>query len=133
MNLITGATGFLGSYLAKLLLNKGEKVRAIKRKTSDLSLLGNFASQIEWIEGDVLDIPSLEQAMKNVTQVYHCAASISFIPREIDHMMKVNVEGTANVVNAALHSGVKKFLHVSSVAAFGLPVNGKIIDEKYKS
>lgn len=57
MNLITGATGLVGSYLAKLLLQKGEKVRAIKRPTSDTSLLGNYANQIEWLTGDVLDIP----------------------------------------------------------------------------
>lgn len=131
MNLITGATGLLGSYLAKLLISKGEKVRAIKRKTSDLSLLGNFATQIEWIEGDVLDIPSLEEAMKDVAQVYHCAAAISFIPSEVEHMMKVNIEGTANVMNCALTEGVKKLVHVSSVAAFGMPVKGKTIDEKY--
>lgn len=131
MNLITGATGLLGSYLAKLLLSKGEKVRAIRRKTSDLSLLGNYASQIEWIEGDVLDIASLDEAMTGVTHVYHCAAVISFIPSEIDYMLKVNIEGTGNVMNAALVAGVKKVVHVSSVAGFGLPANGKIIDEKY--
>ena len=131
MNLITGATGLLGSYLAKLLLTKGEKVRAIKRKTSDVSLLGEFSEQIEWIEGDVLDIPSLEEAMVGVTKVYHCAALISFIPREVEQMMKVNVEGTANIMNCALASDVKKLVHVSSVAAFGLPVKGKMIDENF--
>ena len=131
MNLITGATGLLGSYLAKLLISKGEKVRATKRKTSDLSLLGTFAEQMEWVEGDVLDIPSLEEAMAGVTHVYHCAASISFIPDEVDNMMKVNIEGTANVMNCALVSGVKKLVHVSSVAAFGMSVKGKLIDEKY--
>lgn len=131
MNLITGATGLVGSYLAKLLIQKGEKVRAIKRTTSDTSLLGNYASQIEWLTGDVLDIPSLDDAMLGVSKVYHCAASISFIPGEVEHMMKVNIEGTANVMNAALNNQVKKVVHVSSIAAFGLPTGNKIIDENY--
>ncbi|MBL7778500.1 MAG: SDR family NAD(P)-dependent oxidoreductase [Chitinophagales bacterium] len=131
MNLITGATGLLGSYLAKLLLSKGEKVRAIKRATSDVSLLGEYASKIEWVEADVLDYPALEQALAGVERLYHCAAVISFMPAEYDDMAKVNVEGTANVMNAALHAGVKKVMHVSSVAAFGLPTNHRTIDEKY--
>ncbi len=131
MNLITGATGLLGSYLAKLLIAKGEKVRAIKRKTSDLSLLGAFADRIEWVEADLLDIGSLEDAMKGVSYVYHCAAVISFIPSEIDYMLKVNIEGVSNVMNAALAVGVKKVVHVSSEAAFGVALEGKIIDESF--
>jgi dihydroflavonol-4-reductase len=131
MNLITGATGLLGSYLAKLLLSKGEKIRAIKRKTSDTSLLGESAKQIEWFEGDVLDILSLEEAMQGVAKVYHCAAVISFIPSEVEQMMKVNIEGTANVMNMAISCGVKKVIHVSSVAAFGEARAGKVIDENY--
>ena len=131
MNLITGATGLLGSYLAKFLLSKGEKVRAIKRASSDLSLLGNFATQIDWIEGDVLDIFSLEKAMKGVKRVYHCAAVISFLPDEHEQMTKANVEGTANVMNAALNNGIKKAVHVSSVAAFGIAPENKLIDEKF--
>lgn len=131
MNLITGATGLLGSYLAKLLLSKGEKVRAIKRVTSDLSLLGEYASKIEWVEADVLDYPALQEAMVGIERLYHCAAVISFIPAEYDYMAKVNIEGTANVMNAALYARVKKVLHVSSVAAFGLPTNSRTIDEKH--
>lgn len=131
MNLVTGATGLLGSYLTKLLLQKGEAVRAIRRKSSDLSLLGEYAQQVQWVEADLLDIIALEEAMNGIERVYHCAAHISFMPSEVDMMMKINVEGTANVMNAALVSGVKKMLHVSSVAAFGLPAQGKVIDEQY--
>lgn len=131
MNLITGATGLLGSYLAKLLLAKGEKVRAIKRSTSDTSLLGKFVNDIEWIEADILDISSLEEAMHGVKKVYHCAAVITFIPSEIDQMMKVNMDGTANVMNAALSARIEKMVHVSSEAAFGIAPEGKVIDENY--
>lgn len=131
MNLITGATGLLGSYLAKLLLSKGEKVRAIRRTTSDISLLGECAQYIDWVEGDVLDISSLEEAMCDVIKVYHCAAVVTFIPSEINYMMKVNIEGTANVMNVALVNRVSKLIHVSSIAAFGVPRNDKVIDETF--
>ncbi len=130
MILVTGANGLLGSYLVKMLLQKGEKVRGLKRKNSDLSLLGDYASKVEWVEGDVTDIFSIEEAMVGIQKVYHCAAMISFVPEDIDQMMLVNVEGTANVVNAALDAGVEKLLHVSSVAAFGRPKPEKIIDEQ---
>lgn len=131
MILITGATGLLGSQLARLLVSKGEKVRAIKRQNSNTSVLGDLASKIEWVEADVLDVPALEHAMLGVRQVYHCAAVISYIPSEVNYMMKVNVEGVANVMNAALYAGVEKVVHVSSIAALGVAPHGKLIDEKY--
>ncbi len=131
MVLITGATGLLGSYLARLLLSKGEQVRAIKRSTSDTSLLGAWEEKIEWVEADVLDIPALQDAMTGVTQLYHCAAVISHIASEADYMMKINVEGTANVMNVALSAGVSKVVHVSSIAALGIAPKAKVIDENY--
>lgn len=131
MNFITGATGLVGSHLAKLLLSKGEKVRAIRRKNSSMRLLGADAERIEWMEGDLSDITSLDEAMVGVKKVYHCAAVISFIKSEVPYMLKANVEGTANVMNASLQAGVEKVVHVSSVAAFGIANPGKVIDEKY--
>ncbi len=131
MNFVTGATGLLGSHLVKLLLSKGEKVRALRRSTSSLKMLDEVKDKIEWVEGDILDISCLQQAMQDVHTVYHCAAVISFIPAEADYMIKINVEGTANVMNAALTAGVKKMVHVSSTAAMGLAAPGKVIDEKY--
>lgn len=131
MVLVTGATGLLGSYLVKLLLGKGEQVRAIRRSTSDLSLLTGYADKIEWVYTDILDVPGLEDAMQGVTQVYHCAAVISFVPHEVEGMMKANIEGTANVMNAALNVGVEKAVYVSSIAAFGIAPQDKVIDEKF--
>ncbi len=131
MNLITGATGLVGSYLVRLLVSQGEEVRALRRKTSDISVLEDVAAHVEWIEGDVLDVPSLEQAMQGVKFVYHCSATISFVPSEVEQMMKVNVEGSANVMNAALNAKIEKLVHVSSIAAFGLAPQGKVIDENY--
>lgn len=131
MILVTGANGLLGSYLSKQLIDSGQKVRALRRKTSDLALLGDYAREIEWVEGDVLDTSSLEHAMQGVQQVYHSAALITFVPSEINYMMRVNIEGAANVVNAALHAGVQRFLHVSSISSFGRSAISKVIDENF--
>ena len=130
MILVTGATGLLGSYIARLLVSRGERVRALKRASSHLSLLGDAATQIEWVEGDITDILSLDDAMKGIDQVYHCAALISMQPSHLHQMLKVNTEGTANVIDAALQAGIQKLLYVSSIAAFGRPQpTGALIDE----
>lgn len=130
MIFITGATGLLGSHLAKNLIAKGEKVTALKRKTSNLALLGDCAQKITWIEGDLNDVEALNSATQNADKVFHCAALISFRKSDRYALYKTNVEGTANVMNAALENGVKKLVHVSSVAAFGFPKKGEIINEK---
>ncbi len=117
--LVTGGTGFLGSYVIRLLLQKGYKVRAIRRKDSPMDLLFGVADQVEWVEADITDIIALEDAMRGVTHVLHCAAMVSFHPRDVMRMMQINVEGTANLVNLSLDMGVQKFIHVSSIAAIG--------------
>ncbi len=140
MIFITGATGLVGSHLLHSLLKNGMDVRAIvynqksiERTRKIFRALGSdpneLLSRVEWVEGDVLDVVMLEEAMKGVDHVYHCAAIVSFDPRDWNMMMKVNVEGTANVVNAALLTGVKKLCYVSSIAALGRSEDSKIIDE----
>ena len=130
MILVTGANGLLGSYLVRELIDRGEMVRGLRRTTSDLSLLGDYTHRMEWVEGDVTDIFSLEEAMTGVKKVYHAAALISMQPGDAQRMLDVNSEGTANVVNAALDSNIQKLLYVSSVAAFGRPENpDRVIDE----
>jgi len=105
-------------------------VRALRRSSSKTDFVKNvfkaYAENpekqlklIEWVDGDVLDVFSLEDAMKDVEQVYHNAAVVSFSPGDRDIMKKVNVEGTANVVNTAISQGVKKLCHLSSIAALG--------------
>lgn len=87
--------------------------------------------RIEWVRGDMADIYCLEEAMDGVDKVYHCAALMSFEPRDHKNMLRMNSSGTANVVNAALEKGVRKFCHVSSIAALGRPENkADIINEK---
>lgn len=131
MVLVTGATGFLGSELVRQLLLRGEKVRALKRDSSTIpEILKNEAS-IEWVNANLLDYYSLEDIMGGITKVYHCAAVISFTKKDKKQMMKVNVEGTANILNVCVANNIEKFLHVSSVAAVGDSKRGELISEAH--
>ncbi len=119
MILVTGANGLVGSYLCRYLIWKGEKLRAIKRPESNIRLLEDIADKIEWVNGDILDVFSLEEAFVGIDKIYHCAAIISYSKSNKDLLMQVNVEGTANVVNIALDMGIKKLVFISSIAALG--------------
>ncbi len=130
MILVTGGTGLVGAHLLLHLVEQGENVRAMYRtrtsidKTKNLFSLyhkSHFFEKIEWIEADILDITSLEIAFRNIEFVYHCAALISFDPKDEDAIRKTNIEGTANIVNFCLAFGIKKMLFVSSIAALGDP------------
>lgn len=127
MILITGGSGLLGNALIELLLAKGETVKAIYH-SSPLQLLSSprFIS----VKCDILDVYELSDAMKGVTEVYHCAGLVSFLPGNEKKLYQINAEGTANVVNAALEAGVRKLVHVSSVAALGRIRPGELINEK---
>ncbi|MBD2755692.1 NAD-dependent epimerase/dehydratase family protein [Spirosoma validum] len=118
---ITGATGFIGSHIARRYLADGHPVSVLYRPQSGYGMLDDIAEQIIWHEGDVLDIPSLEVAIQPVADVIHAAAIVSFVPKDRDRMERINVEGTANVVNVCLKAGVRKLGYVSSVAAIGRP------------
>jgi dihydroflavonol-4-reductase len=131
--LITGGTGFIGSYIIKELVEKGYMVRALRRSTSKLPFYipREIFNKVEWIEGDVLDVVSLNDAMEGVGQVIHSAAIISFLRRDRKEMYKINIEGTTNVVNIALEKNVKRLVHISSVAAVGrTPAGGHVNEEK---
>lgn len=130
MIFITGCNGLVGSFIARELLSKGEKIIALRRKSSDLSLIKDLESSIQWLEGDISDTEILNKAMEQADTVIHAAAVISFSPKQRKKMYKVNVEGTANVVNAALKNKVRKFCYISSIAALGRKKGETIIDEK---
>jgi len=126
MVLVTGGAGLLGKELITQLLAQGKQVRAIYNKTP----LPEFQSgRVEQMLCNILDVVGLEEAMQDIEQVYHCAAIVTFNPRRKIEMFKINIEGTANVVNAALEAGVKKMLHVSSVAALGAIREHEVINE----
>jgi nucleoside-diphosphate-sugar epimerase len=132
MIFITGCNGLVGSFVARKLIQEGYQVRALRRKSSDLTLVQDIAAQIEWVEGDILDLPGLSKAMAGVSAVIHSAAIISFAPADKARMHKINVEGTTNVVNVCLANNVSKLCHVSSVAALGRKKNDQFITEEAK-
>ncbi len=119
--LVTGISGLVGSAIARNFLQKGFIVKALVRENSNLSLIKDIVSSITIIEGDILDILSLENAMEDVDYVVHSAAIVSFSPSDRTNMEKVNVEGTANVVNVCLSKKVKKLCFISSISALGRP------------
>ena len=138
--MVTGGTGLAGSHLLLELTSKGNKVRALRRESSNTDFVHHVFNAyadnpeeqlklIEWVEGDILDIFSLEDAMEGIEHVYHNAALVSFVPSERDEMYRINVDGTANVVNACLKKGVKKICHLSSIAALGRAKQNGITDE----
>jgi dihydroflavonol-4-reductase len=140
MILVTGGTGFLGAHLIYHLLQKVDKVRAIKRKDSSFHVLSrvfsfyhtdidNLMKRIEWVEGDITDVCSLDPCFDAVTEVYHVAGKVSFLPADKGELMRINGTGTANVVNLALDKDVKKLLHVSSISAIGRVASEKVIAE----
>jgi dihydroflavonol-4-reductase len=140
MILVTGGTGLVGAHLLLHLVENGESVRAIYRKTEtiqktkSLFLLYKKESlfgKIDWIQADIIDVPSLEMAFENIDYVYHCAALISFDPKDEDLIRKTNIEGTANMVNFCIAKNIKKLCFVSSIAALGdLKENEKVITEE---
>lgn len=131
--LITGGTGFLGAYIIRHLIEKGYAVRAIRRSSQLPAYIPKeIFDKVEWVEGDVLDIVSLEDAMEGVDTVIHAAAIVSFARREQKQMYKVNVDGTANVVNMALEKNIQRFIHISSIAALGRKADGGNVDEEKK-
>lgn len=128
---VTGGTGFVGSYLLRTLVNQGcTQIKALRRKTSKMDLLGDAKDKIEWIEGDLLDTEIIRNFTKNIDLLFHCAAFVSFNPSEKKKLYRINVGGTAELVDAALENGVKKVVHCSSVAALGQDLKGQPINEE---
>lgn len=126
MILVTGGSGLVGSELIIQLLEQGNKVKAIYNRTP---LTINHLN-VTPVKCDILDTSELEDAMQGITQLYHCAAMVSFSAKHKEQLFKINIEGTANVVNAALDAGVNKMVHVSSVSALGRIRENEFITEK---
>lgn len=126
MILVTGAGGLVGSHLVSQLAAAGKEVRALYRSSIPAS---EVSGKINWVKGDILDPISLEEALQGITEVYHCAAMVSFHPQKKELLHRINIEGTANVVNACINAGIRKLLFVSSVAALGRIREDKPIDE----
>ena len=132
MILVTGGTGLVGAHVLLHLIESRsigtEKVRAIYRSVASLEKTKSlfsmykkeaFFEQIEWIQADITEVPSLEIAFQNIDTVYHCAALISFDPKDEDILRKTNIEGTANIVNFCIAYQIKKLCFISSIATLG--------------
>ncbi len=131
----------LGAHLIFDLLQSNQRIRAIKRSTSDLNTVRKIFSyysdqsetlfeKIEWVDADLLDVYSIEESLKDVSQVYHCAAMVSFNKKDQQRMTENYVQGKANLINACIHMGIKKLVHVSSIAALGRAEKGEKTTEK---
>jgi len=129
MILVTGGTGFLGSELIKQLTDSGLAVRALKRKTSLIPSIIEGNKLIDWFEADINEPATLEDAFVGITKVFHCAAFVSFNPKDKKQLFHVNIEGTSNIVNLCVENNCR-LLHVSSVAALGDAKKGKQITEQ---
>ena len=132
----------VGSHLLLDLMKSGEKVRAIHRRNSDLDAVRkvfgyenpreeaeSLFNRIEWLEADIRDIPALEGAFEGIKWVYHCAALVSFDPSAYSKLRKINIEGTANIVNLCIKYEVEKLCHVSSIATFDKKIGEKTVKE----
>jgi dihydroflavonol-4-reductase len=125
--LITGATGLVGSAVAKKLLAAGFRVRALVRPSSPRSLLAGL--DLEYAVGDIRDSDSVRRAMAGARYVFHVAADYRLWARDPSEIFAANVEGTRIVMQEALNAGVERIVHTSSVATLGLPANGNAADE----
>jgi dihydroflavonol-4-reductase len=133
MIFVTGGTGFLGSYILQELVLQGKPVRALRRKLHfPFYIHPGILDKISWVEGDILDVSGLMENMEGCSQIIHAAGMVSFVPADKKKLFKVNIEGTANMVNVAIEKGIKDFVHISSVSALGRYETDKPIDEEKK-
>lgn len=141
MILVTGGTGLVGSHLLFNLVQKEKAIRAIYRTNEKKEYVkkifsyytddvDQYFSRIEWVISDITDVFSLESVFNDITEVYHCAALVSFDPKDYRKMRQVNIDGTANMINFSIENNIEKFCFVSSIAAVGDSINGKPINEE---
>jgi len=130
MILVTGGTGLVGSHLLVRLVQENEPIKATYRTLESIektkkvfsyytNTTKDLFTNIEWIQADITDVPSMTPAFKDVKKVYHCAAVISFDPADYRTMRKVNIHGTAIIANLAIDAKVEKLCFVSSIATIG--------------
>jgi dihydroflavonol-4-reductase len=141
MIFVTGGTGLLGSHLLYELIASGRRVRALKRLSGDTAMVrkifsyysdnpDELAEKIEWVNGDLLDFGTVEDALEGITEIYHCGAVVSFHAADHKKMLKVNIDGTANLVNLATERKINKFCYVSSVSTLGRAGNNGLTTEE---
>jgi len=140
MVFVTGGSGLMGGHLLIHLLKQDEQIRALKRKNSNFNEFKlicayyqidfkQVMSRIEWIDGDLLEESSLDNALQGITIVYHCAAVVSFGNSSPEILKRINIEGTKNLIKSAIKHHVSCFAFVSSIGALGQSESGETITE----
>jgi len=141
MIFLTGGTGLLGSHFLFDITSSGKRVRALRRRDSDTNMVRKIFSYyserpdplfdlIEWVEGDLQDYSSIEDALSGVTEIYHAGAVVSFYPKDHKAMLNININGTANLVNLSLEKNIGKFCYVSSVGTLGRADHNGLTNEE---
>ena len=128
MNLVTGATGLLGSHIAEQLRGADKPVRALVRPNSDTAYLARIGCELA--EGDITDLESIRDACRGVSKFYHAAAKVGDWGEWPD-FERISINGTQNCLDAASDAKVERFIHISSISVYGyVHDNGKIFDEQ---
>lgn len=127
LTFVTGATGFLGSHVARALASEGAQLRLLTRSTSNTSNIEDLNADV--VTGDLRQPDSLSKAMAGCDAVFHVAADYRLWVRDPEEMYRANVEGTRAILQAAARSGVRRVVHTSSVATMGFTSNGTLADE----
>ena len=140
MILVTGGTGLVGAHLLYHLIKNDEKIRAIYRSEKRIEKVKEVFSfytdddtlitKIEWFKADVTDVPSMIPAFVGIKNVYHCAAFVSFNPKDYREMRKVNIHGTAIIANLSIDAKIDKICFVGSIASIGSSLDGSLITEE---
>jgi len=140
MNILTGATGMLGAHVAYHLITNNKPVRALIRSNSNIQKTAKIFSfytshyqqlfnQIEWVEVDFTDFEEIQKALHHGSAIYHCAAVVSFNPKDYNYIVSENVQITRMLTQAAIATGIKNFCHVSSIAALGKTTDNEPVTE----
>src|SRR6266478_9655086 len=125
---VTGATGFLGSHVARVLAEQGAQLRLLVRSTSDLRNIADVNA--ERVEGDLRDPASIEKGLAGCDALFHVAADYRLWVRDPEQMYRSNVEGTRALLEAARKQRVRRVVCTSSVATMGFSSNGSVADEQ---
>jgi len=133
--LVTGATGFVGSHVARQLVNQGHTVRIFARKGSNADILADLSANplMERAEGDLRDAASIERAMRGVRRVFHVAADYRLWTPRPEEIYETNVDGTRLLLDAAHRAGIERIVYTSTVATIAVPRHGALPNEKTQS
>ncbi len=131
INLVTGASGFVGGHVVRALVDSGAAVRVLLRASSNTAAISDILDRVEVVRGDLTDAASLRAAVAGCGRVFHVAADYRLWTRDPTEMYRSNVDGTANLIDAAADAAVERIVYTSTVGTMGWPANGAPANEEY--